>query len=490
MKWLFLMSALAVGLTFPPRLLAQVPEVKSTCVIGCGVSNPVDHSHEPSAAEERRRERRNKAIDRYNSGISEVRSLGKRGNKILASGDDCKAISLYRSASSALMTIDVSTEADLEQSKQRLAVAYQETIAKAEYNCALDLERKQDLDGAINYFRQALGDYPVTGPDKPMFQNALLNAEKLTQQRREDAIKAQTFARMQDLLHTAETNDDPSAPSIVLSKPLDPGFFVTADIYQSAKRELDHLQNLQAKLTVKIDELNHWRVDLLNQKHEFDKLHAEATHGEMAELISVIPTDAIFTGLLKKSMINPQAATELQATFERLKKAGEALANLSEARNEKELIKVQITETQATIAELTKELIKISKDLPSDSPERVWGLRTVKMLQMFGVTANAMLEDVPPDAKWWEKAQVHADFLLDLGVVANPGFAGLLATERIADRERRKKIISRAEDGLGGAIADNWNAKVYLSQKLERVKTDIEETQRMISAYEARAAQN
>jgi hypothetical protein len=259
---------------------------------------------------------------------------------------------------------------------------------------------------------------------------------------------------------------------------------------------MNELRGLEVRLSAKIEQLNHWRGDMLSQKREFDRLHVEAAHGELAEVIGVIPSDAIFSHLLDKGMISADSAIELKETFQRLKEAGKVLANAAEARDEKELIKVQIEATQDAIA----ELIKISRDLPIESPERIWDQRTIMALKMFGETAKAMLgESKPGESKpgepresteWWKQAEPAANLLADIGGIAIPPFGVALNMERIVNRKARKKIVGRAQDSLGGAIADNWNAKVYLSLKLERVRSDIAETQRTITAYEGRKNQN
>ena len=274
-----------------------------------------------------------------------------------------------------------------------------------------------------------------------------------------------------------------TAPPVDLNKPVDPADLVTPDIYESAKQKYAELHNLEAKLVQKQADLNKWRGDMLAEKREFDRLHADAAHGELAEVIEIIPAEAVVGHLLKEGKITAEAAENLKTAFERLKSVGKAAANATEARNERELIKVQIDATTDTI----KQLIAVAKALPLDSPERVWDLRTVKMLEMFGATGKAML-GLPPekDAKWWEKAEPAADLLADIAGIAIPPFGVALKTEKIIDREARKYIVSQAQNGLGGAIADNWNAGVYLSQKLVRVRADMSEQQRTIQSYEAR----
>ena len=274
-----------------------------------------------------------------------------------------------------------------------------------------------------------------------------------------------------------------TAPPVDLDKPVDPGALVTPDIYQSAKSKYAELQTLESKILQKQTELSKWRGDLIAEKREFDRLHAEAAHGELAEVIQIIPAEAVVGQLLAQGKITVESAEKLKASFERLKAAGKAVANATEAKDERELVKVQIDATNDTI----KALIAAGKDLPLDSPERVWDSRTVKMLGMFAATGKSLLGNPQPnDAKWWEQAEPAAQLLADLGGIAVPPLGVAVKTERLIDREARKQIISRAQNSLGGAIADNWNANVYLSQKLVRVRSDMSEQQRTIQAYEGR----
>jgi hypothetical protein len=274
-----------------------------------------------------------------------------------------------------------------------------------------------------------------------------------------------------------------AAASIDINRPVEPGALVTADIYESAKRRLAYLRNLETKLVGKQAELIKWRGDMLAEKREFDRLHAEAAHGELAEVIEIIPAEAVLGQLLERGMIASESAVKLKATLQRLKDAGKALANSAEARDERDLLKVQIAATTDTI----NELIAAGKDLPLDSPERLWELRTVKALKMFGTTARAMMGTVPDnEARWWERAEPAAELIADLAGIAIPPFGAALKMERVVDREARKYVLSQAQNSLGGAVADNWNAGIYLSQKLVRVRSDITETQRTVDSYEAR----
>jgi Skp family chaperone for outer membrane proteins len=275
----------------------------------------------------------------------------------------------------------------------------------------------------------------------------------------------------------------PAAASVDIDKPVDPGALVTADIYESAKRRLAYLRNLETKLVGKQAELAKWRGDMLAEKREFDRLHAEAAHGELAEVIEIIPAEAVLGQLLERGMIASESAAKLKTTFQRLKEVGKALASTAEARDERDLLKVQITATTDTI----NELIADGKDLPLDSPERLWELRTVRALKMFSTTAKAMMGTMPQnEAKWWERAEPAADLIADLAGIAMPPFGVALKAERVVDREARKYVLSQAQNSLGGAVADNWNAGIYLSQKLVRVRSDITETRRTVESYEAR----
>lgn len=250
--------------------------------------------------------------------------------------------------------------------------------------------------------------------------------------------------------------------------------------YRFAKDKLLELHSLEAKLVAKQAELDNWRGDMLSEKREFDRLHAEAAHGELGEVISVIPSSAILDHLLKQGMITAESAEKLKVLFERLKDAGKATVDAVDAKDGKESIKVQIEANQNVL----KELIRISNDLPLDSPERLWDLRMVKTLQMFGATAKVMLGTFPDKkAQWWERAEPPADLAADLAGIAYPPFGAALAISSVIGRESRKLIVSKAQDSLGGAIAANWNAKNYLSQKLERVQGTIIEEQRTVNLY-------
>lgn len=279
-------------------------------------------------------------------------------------------------------------------------------------------------------------------------------------------------------------------PSPTKSPLTDFAVMVTPDKYEceSASRRLAQLHNLETKFESKQAELAKWRGDMLAEKREFDRLHADAARGELSEVIAIIPSDAVVGHLLGRGLITAESAEKLKVLFERLKDAGKAAANAMEARNEKELAKVQIDVSR----DVYKELIRISSDLPLDSPERLWELRTVKLVQMFGATAKAMLGTLPAnEAPWWERVEPGADLAADIAGIAFPEFVGpAVAIERVGGREIQKMIVSRAQDSLGGAIADNWNAGLYLSQKLERVKGDMVETQRTITACGSGLKQN
>jgi hypothetical protein len=243
------------------------------------------------------------------------------------------------------------------------------------------------------------------------------------------------------------------------------------------KDRLQTLHNLEAKLIAKQAELAKWRDKMIAEKGEFDRLHAETAHGEIADVIGIIPSEAVLSHLLDRGMISAKSAAKLNKAFRRLKDAGRAAANTADARNQKDYVKVQLSSTQ----DLIKELITISSNLPLDSPERIWELRTVKALDMFGATAQAMLGDHPSaQAQWWERAEPVANLAADLVGIAIPPFGTGVKVERIIDRRVQMAILNRAQNRLGGAISDNWNADEYLTQKLELVKSDIAEVQHHI----------
>jgi hypothetical protein len=115
---------------------------------------------------------------------------------------------------------------------------------------------------------------------------------------------------------------------------------------------------------------------------------------------------------------------------------------------------------------------------------------------MFAAAAKGTVGSADePERKWWEDSEGTADFLLDLTAIAlPPRYATAIKTGQalghIVDRERRKRILSDAQNNLGGAIADNWNAGVYLSQKLPRIRSYITETQRTITLCNSRRKPN
>lgn len=268
-----------------------------------------------------------------------------------------------------------------------------------------------------------------------------------------------------------------TAPRVDINKPVDPASLITAEDCEFAARRMAQLETLEKKLVAKQAQVAQWTKEMIAYKRDFDQLHAEAVHGEIAEMIDVIPAEFIFNQLLKKGMITLETGKRLKRSFNQLTDAAKAVANTSEIRNQPDLVKVEITATQDTIT----QLIEVGSQLPENDPARVWEERTVKGLQMFGAVAKAMLADVPNDAKWWERAAPVADLILDFIAISNPEFTPLIAGLRVIDREGQNIVLSRARNGLGGAVSDNWNAGIYLSQKLLRVRSDIGETHRTIT---------
>jgi tetratricopeptide (TPR) repeat protein len=230
MRIILSLVVMAFCLLFPSCLRAQAPPVTGTCVSGCPGSTSGGHVHESSAAEVRRQEEHNAAIDRYNRDMRNAHHLFEKGRKASDQRKDLEAIDLFRRAYAVLLSVKPVDQTSLDDKEKRL-VRFREAIAFSEFNLALGIRSQRDWNGALSYLQQALYDYPSDDINRAQIQAELektrkMQASQLQQQqeaarRRIEAEQWRAAAKqMQTLLNAGKVHDEQLAtPSVDLDKP-------------------------------------------------------------------------------------------------------------------------------------------------------------------------------------------------------------------------------------------------------------------------------
>ena len=258
---------------------------------------------------------------------------------------------------------------------------------------------------------------------------------------------------------------------------------------EAAASELTRLQPLKAGLEAKLKELSAWRERLKDYSREFDDLRAETVRHDLSDILSVIPAPAFADALVKSGYVTAEAAHTFSVAYKSLT----VLASQTDAFTTSDDTK-KLKKTLDSTLGVKKIMISIPfHSIPKDDPNRVALERTMFAIDAFAKVIVFSLKEPEPGGtpssfydRMHDFARPLADLTLDIAS-AYPNAVGPLAKAgRFGKDEfvkyRKKAIADEALESLGAALGTNWNASLQLGQRLEKVKADIVEEERIRQA--------
>ena len=260
-----------------------------------------------------------------------------------------------------------------------------------------------------------------------------------------------------------------------------PGAFVTAELYESARRDRERLVKLRQRLESKSQELRRWRSDIGRYEQEFEDLRADAVHGALSDILLAVPAEQVAARLAAAQAfakyLPADFATKFKSAYEAAKSLGLTVDGVS-ARESSEQFK-KIAEGQLSIR---KALLAIP--LARENEEaRKWLEACDKTYEIAVKVGSAALE--PSRVSRAERIAATAELVGEVGGVLYPplGF-GVYAT-KVGVRGFQVLAAQASLRELAGAMSANWKAEFYLRDKIQRTAGFIGELDRSIKAYEA-----
>ena len=256
----------------------------------------------------------------------------------------------------------------------------------------------------------------------------------------------------------------------------------TAEELRDAKEALKRLRKFKRGLEAKLAELGKWRADLDNESKEFEALRSEVIRRDLSDILAEVPAAGIvneFSQSAKYSQyITPRFAHDFEVAYGTLS----ALASETDALTATEDSKKLEKNLDAVLGMQKVMLSFPMSKLPEGSKAKQY---LTAMSTVFDAAGKVIVFTQEKSSENWQ--QRYASLTLELGSTL-PGQLGILSSAGVAvkneiGRSRKARIANEALESLGGALGQNWNAKLKLTERLERVNSDIMEEDREVQGY-------
>jgi len=248
-----------------------------------------------------------------------------------------------------------------------------------------------------------------------------------------------------------------------------PGMFVTQEDCEAASAKLVQLVKQRDNFAKKIKELERWEGNQRKDEKEFEALRAEATRDLAWEFIDHLPVSESLDLLKNNPALKGVDIEKIKAAYEATKgllQTGHGiLAKDNKEKSEKIIDGNRALRNAmidvAGVDEKTKKLLEAASRIIEYGAKAALAASTDKMSDRDKLkTVMALVETLQP---WW-----------GLGVLAENGL----------ERWGEYHYAGAALDSLHEAQSGNWNARRYLTDKVDRLGQEINEEQFVMTKYQ------
>jgi len=259
-----------------------------------------------------------------------------------------------------------------------------------------------------------------------------------------------------------------------LNKPLDARQFITQQMYVSAGKHVERLEQQRQALETKLADLKRWRGNLAKEAGAVERLRRDATEGALVEIFQKVPISQALKSLEARKYINSETVRTLEASWNALNGLLSGAQGISAAERERQVKKVL-----AGHLSFRKALLAI----PQSAPEtKKWLEGVSKVYEAGAKVVDYSLKD---NAHLWDLAKL----VVEIGGVLFPPVALGVFVEGVGEQGAQywadSSHLQPALGALGEALSRNWNAERHLIQKLDDTRHEFGELCRTIRGYEA-----
>ncbi|GAB4154332.1 MAG: hypothetical protein Tsb009_30950 [Planctomycetaceae bacterium] len=287
---------------------------------------------------------------------------------------------------------------------------------------------------------------------------------------------------------------------IDLTRKIDPRNLILPSSYDSAKNHRTRLKTLEKNLAKKLEELRKQRKGTRGYLKEFEQIREEAVRGALLDLLSVFQfdkLDIILEGLKTVRQLErwlpPERIKVIQAylTPDRMKAIGATMNAMKMslthdmAVNSKEDLK-KLDARINTMLEGQQYVEHLISQLPDIHPARK---RLEAMRQMIQISLK--LAKFSKEQYGKPKRESILTVLgegtklgIEIAAVFNPLVASAVAVENLGERAAKLYITNEAVNSLGAALALNYKADIFLSEKLKKTRDFLKAQEDLIRGYE------
>jgi hypothetical protein len=286
------------------------------------------------------------------------------------------------------------------------------------------------------------------------------------------ALRRSFEAKVTPTTESDPTTDHPCTRSVSLqhrSGVVSPAMFVTQAQCVSAFREIVRLQKRQDNLTAKIAEVQRWELGLNKDEKEFENLRLGAQQDLGWEFVDHVPIAEGLDALKGNAALQGVNIERIKTSYEAIKGALETgrgiSANDAHERakqiifGNRELTEAMIhatglDENSKALLDTVSKIMNVGADVAiATSTENISDREKLK-------TVMTIVEIIQP---WW-------------------GFGTL--GENVAERGVQYHEANEALVSLHDAQSKNWNARRFLTQKLNQVNEEVTQQQLIITKYQ------
>jgi len=193
-----------------------------------------------------------------------------------------------------------------------------------------------------------------------------------------------------------------------LNKPLDARQFITQQMYVSAGKHVERLEQQRQALETKLADLKRWRGNLAKEAGAVERLRRDATEGALVEIFQKVPISQALKSLEARKYTNSETVRTLEASWNALNGLLSGAQGISAAERERQVKKVL-----AGHLSFRKALLAI----PQSAPEtKKWLEGVSKVYEAGAKVVDYSLKD---NAHLWDLAKL----VVEIGGVLFPPVA-------------------------------------------------------------------
>lgn len=264
--------------------------------------------------------------------------------------------------------------------------------------------------------------------------------------------------------------------------------YVSAEQYESAKKEIERLEMVKKKMEEKISEVEKWKTDQNAYYKEFDDMRAKAATGYFSDILKAIPIGGIVGGMSKIEKYKDYSE-KLNDAYKVIKATNDihnSMAASTEALFEKD-DNIAFKKMIEADFKAQSALLAISA-LPEG--EKKWFESVAKLYEDRGKLMfwnNEQKENQATNNASQSFFLTHENELkegLDLvGVFFPPAKIGL-AVEGLVERGVTLHYTKEPIAAISNALNQNAKAGLVLKEKIESINAKMIEQKRLISMYQ------